>query len=115
MQLTRQEEYLVVAQGSPASGDASRVEKGLLIEGRKTRAARCEIPERYEGTTPGAGSFSVRGRNRQIRRMFDHLDHPVASHRREWVGSVRLGEPLASSTRAERERTMWEGKARRPI
>jgi len=58
------------------------------------------------------------GRNRQIRRMFDLLNHPVVSLHRERVGAVRLDDLEAGRarplTRAERERTMREAKARRP-
>lgn len=113
-----EKEYLVTVRGSLTPVDATRFEKGILLEGRATRPARCEILERKRATTL-VRVVLREGRNRQVRRMFDLLGCPVVSLHRERVGSVRLGDlevgrtrPL---TRAEREQTMREGKVRRRI
>lgn len=111
-----EKEYLAAVRGSLSPVEASRFENGILLDGRMTRPARCEILERKRATTL-VRVVLREGRNRQIRRMFDLLNHPVVSLHRERVGSVRLGDlevgrtrPL---TRAALEQTMREGKTRR--
>lgn len=113
-----EKEYLAVVQGALSPVEASRFEEGIPLDGRTTRPARCEILERKEGTTL-VRVILREGRNRQVRRMFDLLDHPVLSLHRERVGTIRLAGLEAGRTRpmtrAEREQTMREGKARRRI
>ncbi len=111
-----EKEYLVAVAGFLDPGEASRFENGLPLDGRTTRPARCEILEHQEGATL-VRVILREGRNRQIRRMFDLLGHPVTSLHRERVGAIRLGDLALGRTRpltrAERERTM-QRKARRP-
>jgi pseudouridine synthase len=103
-----EKEYLAIVEGSVSPEAASRFEDGVLLEGRVTRPARCEILEVNEGRTL-ARVILHEGRNRQIRKMFDLLGHKVLSLHRERVGTIRLGglEPghARPLTRAERERT----------
>jgi pseudouridine synthase len=82
-------EYLVKLRGRVASEDASRFEEGLLLDGRKTRPAVCEILETGQNATL-LHVILHEGRNRQIRRMFDLLGHPVESLHRARVGPIRL-------------------------
>jgi 23S rRNA pseudouridine2605 synthase len=113
-----EKEYFVTVQGHVRPGDASRFERGILLDGRKTRKARCEILGR-KGATTRLRIVLREGRNRQIRRMFDFLGYPVVSLHRERVGAIRLGDlppgRTRSLTRAERERTLSEGKVRRRL
>jgi 23S rRNA pseudouridine2605 synthase len=111
-----EKEYFVTVRGQVQPDDVGRFEKGLFLDGRRTRAARCDVVHREEGTTRMRVVLRE-GRNRQIRRMFEILGYPVLSLHRERVGAIRLGdlEPgrTRSLTRAERERTFPEGARRR--
>jgi pseudouridine synthase len=82
-------EYLVKVRGRFTTEDASRFEEGLLLDGRKTRPARCEILDRDAHTTL-LRVVLREGRNRQIRRMFELLGNEVESLHRERVGPIRL-------------------------
>jgi 23S rRNA pseudouridine2605 synthase len=111
-----EKEYLVSVCGSLGAEDALRFEKGIRIEGRMSRPARCEILEREEGATI-ARVILREGRNRQVRKMFDLLGYPVTKLHRERIGAIRLGDLEVGTTRpltrAEREGTMREARARR--
>ncbi len=104
-----EKEYIVTVRGHLRLEDAARFDEGVLLDGRRTRPARCEILEREEETTT-ARIVLREGRNRQIRRMFELLGYPVVSLHRERVGAIRLGELESgrsrSLTRAELERTL---------
>jgi 23S rRNA pseudouridine2605 synthase len=93
-----EKEYVVTVRGTLGPEDASRFEKGVPLDGRKTRPARCEILERGEETTT-AKVVLREGRNRQIRRMFELLGHPVVLLHRVRVGAIRLGGLEAGRTR----------------
>jgi pseudouridine synthase len=103
-----EKEYVVSVEGVLRPEDASRFEKGVVLDGRKTRPARCEILEREETSTV-VRVVLREGRNRQVRRMFELLGHPVLSLRRERIGAIRLGGLNAGAarplTRVEFERT----------
>jgi len=84
-----EKEYRVTVRGTVRREDVARFEKGLLLEGRRTLPARCEILERDEAST--VLSVVLReGRNRQIRKMFELLGHPVESLQRVRIGPIRL-------------------------
>jgi pseudouridine synthase len=107
-----EKEYLVTVRGSLDPEDAARFERGVLLDGRRTRRARCEILDRANGTTT-ARVVLREGRNRQIRRMFELLGYPVVGLHRERVGAIRLGGLEAGRTRpltrAELERSRGSG------
>jgi pseudouridine synthase len=94
-----EKEYRVKVRGLVSTETASRFEKGLLLDGRRTRAARCEIIERQDGATL-LRVVLREGRNRQIRRMFELLGHPVESLHRERVGPILLRDLPPGRTRA---------------
>jgi pseudouridine synthase len=106
-------EYVVRVRGVVSSEEVSRFEEGLLLDGRKTRAARCEILESCPATTL-LRVVLREGRNRQIRRMFELLGHPVETLHRVRVGPIRLGELPPGRTRplTYSERTAAMGSTR---
>jgi 23S rRNA pseudouridine2605 synthase len=110
-----EKQYLVTVRGRVSDEEVSNFERGILLDGRRTRPARCDILAREERTTR-LRVVLREGRNRQIRRMFDILGYPVLSLHRERVGAIRVGDlesgRTRSLTRAERERTL--SRARPP-
>jgi pseudouridine synthase len=86
-----EKEYLVTVTGVLRDEDAARFERGLLLEGRRTRPARCRILEREKGTTR-LRIVLREGRNRQIRKMLEQLGYSVVSLHRSRIGAIRLGK-----------------------
>lgn len=85
-------EYRAKVSGTPSEKDLDRLRKGVILDGRRTRPATIE---RVSATgRAGEGNTWLRvvlteGRNRQIRRMFDAIGHPVSKLKRTAIGSLR--------------------------
>src|SRR3954452_12181248 len=78
--------YEVRVLGVPDAHDIERLAKGVTIEGRRTDPAYVTlVPERHEGHAPLRITIAE-GRNRQVRRMFDAIGHPVDYLRRVAIG-----------------------------
>jgi len=81
--------YEVRVAGIPNSRDLERLARGVTIDGRRTEPAQLQVvPDRT------ADRATVRitiheGRNRQVRRMFDAIGHPVDELRRVAIGPIR--------------------------
>jgi 23S rRNA pseudouridine2605 synthase len=81
--------YEVRVAGIPDAHDLERLGRGVTIDGRRTEPARLQVvPDRT------ADRAIVRitiheGRNRQVRRMFDAIGHPVDELRRVAIGPIR--------------------------
>jgi 23S rRNA pseudouridine2605 synthase len=70
--------------GVPDDHDISRLEKGLVIDGRKTEPADVTV------TGPSRLRVTIReGRNRQVRKMCDAIGHPVTQLTRIAIGPLR--------------------------
>jgi len=75
--------------GIPDDHDIERLSKGVTIEGRRTERAKVELaPSRTEGRATVRITIGE-GRNRQVRKMFDAIGHPVDTLRRVAIGPIR--------------------------
>jgi pseudouridine synthase len=85
-------EYRALVAGCPSADVIARLERGipLLGEARPTVPARVWI-ERAAGENTWMGVELHEGRNRQVRRMFEAVGHPVLRLRRMRVGPLTLG------------------------
>ena len=82
-------EYEVRVLGVPDTHDIERLARGVTIEGRRTDPARVQLaPGRHDGHATLRITISE-GRNRQVRRMFETIGHPVDSLRRVAIGPLR--------------------------
>lgn len=81
--------YEVQVLGVPDAHDVERLSRGVTLDGRRTEPAEIQVlPGRH------AGHASLRitiheGRNRQVRKMFDAIGHPVDSLTRIAIGPLR--------------------------
>lgn len=63
-----------------------------MLEDRKTLPAKVRVLQRL-GTQTLLEVILVEGRNRQIRKVADQLEHPVKRLHRTEIGSIRLNPP----------------------
>lgn len=84
-------EYHVRVRGVPDEHEIGRLEKGLMLEGRRTAPATVTIEKIIEAESGQQAvlSFVIReGRNRQVRDMCDAIGHPVVRLERTRIGPI---------------------------
>ena len=83
--------YAARVRGVPDRHSLERLASGIPIDGRKTAPARVRLTDRA-GTDAGAQAVVEitihEGRNRQVRRMFEAIGHPVVRLRRVRIGPI---------------------------
>ena len=82
--------YMAQVQGSIGARALTRLAKGVDLEDGRTKPARVGLLERV----PGGSLVEItitEGRNRQVRRMFEAIGHPVTRLVRRAVGPLELG------------------------
>jgi pseudouridine synthase len=81
--------YLAKVKGQPDAEVLVRLSRGIPLDGKRTGPARIRLVRRGENAWV---EITVReGRNRQVRRMFQAVGHPVQRLRRLGYGGVQLG------------------------
>jgi 23S rRNA pseudouridine2457 synthase len=97
--------YWAQVENIPAPGMLRRLERGLVIQGRKTLPCRAwllkpqpELPPRTPAIrfrksipAPWIGLELVEGKNRQVRRMTAAIGHPTLRLLRVRIGRFELG------------------------
>lgn len=86
-----EKEYSVKTEGQISQEKIKRIEQGVMLEGRKTAPAKV----RNLKTNSSETSLQIiihEGRNRQIRKMFALIGHPVKYLQRIRIGQVKLGD-----------------------
>ncbi len=82
--------YAVEVAGSLSDEEASRLEKGIRLDGRKTAPARVRVAQR--GLRRSQALVEIHeGRKREVRRMMEQVGHPVQSLKRVEFAGLRLG------------------------
>jgi pseudouridine synthase len=81
--------YLAKVKGQPEPDVLSRLCRGIPLDGRRTGPARVRVVRR--GDNAWLEITIGEGRNRQVRRMFQAVGHPVQRLRRVAYGGVLLG------------------------
>ncbi|MEN8143078.1 MAG: pseudouridine synthase [Thermodesulfobacteriota bacterium] len=82
--------YEAVVAGRPPRNKIAELERGIVIEGKKTWPARVSHLKNLSGKT----LFRViihEGRKRQVRKMFGAIGHPVMELKRTAYGKLGLG------------------------
>ncbi len=99
-----EKEYHVLVKGTPLEGELRRLREGVTIDGRTTAKASAEV---LQPTKTGAWLKMVlhEGRKRQIRRMCDHVGHPVLR-----LVRVRLGSLVDRDLPAGKWRALTDGE-----
>src|SRR4051812_33114980 len=94
--------YLVKVAGEPTPGDIQKLRDGVMIGGEgdpvpgklhRVKTAPAKIREVREGDNPWYEVTLIEGRNRQIRRMFEAIEHHVEKIKRVRYGPLELDVP----------------------
>jgi 23S rRNA pseudouridine2605 synthase len=102
--------YEARVKGVPDDHEIERLTNGIVIEGRRTSRARVKVTQVRE--TPGGPQAIVEiaiheGRQRQVRKMFDAVGHPVAQLRRVAIGPISDAEMPPGHYRELTSRELW--------
>ncbi|WP_413449987.1 pseudouridine synthase [Georgenia phoenicis] len=90
--------YVATVEGEVPRALSRRLREGIELEDGPARADRFTVLE----TTPRASVVEIElheGRNRIVRRMLEHVGHPVTRLVRTRFGTVRLGQLKPGHTR----------------
>jgi 23S rRNA pseudouridine2605 synthase len=90
--------YRAIVRGDLSPSDIERLAGGVSIDGRMTALAGLRVVARRRGETVVDITLHE-GRNRQVRRMFGTIGHPVGSLVRLRFGPISLGDLKPGSTR----------------
>ena len=82
--------YRVWVQGVPETATLDRWRQGLVLDGLRTRPAGLRLLQQHQQRSL-LEVVLQEGRNRQIRRMADHLGYPVIDLQRVAIAHLRLG------------------------
>jgi pseudouridine synthase len=85
-------EYRVKVSGVPEEKDLLRLQRGIFLDGSRTRPCQIERVSTTAGRGEGNAWLSVilrEGRSRQVRRMFESIGHPVSKLKRVAIGPIR--------------------------
>lgn len=82
--------YIATVEGTPTRYELERFETGLIIDGRKTSKANVKIIKRYEDESI-LDIIIYEGRNRQVKKMCERINHPVKKLKRISIGEIELG------------------------
>ncbi len=83
-------EYQAEIKGELTNQEKEKLEKGIILDGKKTKEAKIKIIKKSKENTILIITIQE-GRKRQIRKMFDYLKHPVKYLKRLRIGKIKLG------------------------
>lgn len=93
-----EKEYLVKISGALSNDEKAKLEEGVVIDNKKTSPAKIRVIKRKENETT-VKIVIHEGRNRQVRKMFAKIEHPVKYLKRLRIGSIKLSSLKAGSVR----------------
>ncbi len=83
--------YLVTVEGRVDAATIAQLERGVVVDGEPLAAASAAV-RKASGKESHLTITLTEGRNREIRRLLDAVDHPVTRLRRVEFGGLKLGE-----------------------
>lgn len=82
--------YIALIKGIPTENDIKEFERGIDIDGYITAPAKFKIIKKFKDSCE-VEIVIHEGRNRQIRKMCDFINHHVLELKRIQVGDIKLG------------------------
>jgi 23S rRNA pseudouridine2605 synthase len=109
--------YLAEVLGVPTAGEVRRLREGVELDDGPTAPARVAVVAKR---SDGAAIELVihEGRNRQVRRMFEAIGHPVTRLVRTRIGPIsdaRLAPGEWRTLRADEVRALYAAAVGRPV
>jgi len=89
--------YQVKVKDQPEEAQLERLRKGLTIDGVRMQASKVRLAK--AGNNSWYEVELTEGKNRQLRRMFERIGHPVLKLRRVAIGKLKLGKLLPGAYR----------------
>lgn len=83
--------YIALIKGIPSKESVEKFEMGIDIGGYITAPARIKVIKTFTDSSKVEITIHE-GKNRQIRRMCDALNHPVISLKRIQIGNIKLND-----------------------
>lgn len=90
--------YVALVKGDVSAATAKQLQAGITLDDGPAVADRFRIKDRSKGRTLVELDVHI-GRNRIVRRMLDHVGHPVVELTRTAFGPLRLGNLAIGTTR----------------
>ena len=90
--------YRIRVRGVPAKDTLARLAKGVKIEGMKYRPLEAAIEKK--GSNSWLNVTLREGKNREIRRIFEHFGHPVSRLIRTGYGPYQLADLSVGSLKS---------------
>ena len=85
--------YMAIVKGVPNAQEIKSFEEGLYIEDYKTAPAKIKVVKINEEKNYSICQIKIHeGKNRQVRKMFKAINHPVLRLKRTAMGKIRIGE-----------------------
>lgn len=82
--------YIAIVDGVPNKVELKKLREGLYINGRKTSKANIKILKRFDDDSIIEVQITE-GRNRQVKKMFESVNHPVKKLKRIAIGDINMG------------------------
>jgi 23S rRNA pseudouridine2605 synthase len=89
--------YQVKISGRPSEQSLQRLRNGITIaleDGRRVKTSPAKVRLLEDAPNPWYEVILIEGRNRQIRRMFQHVGHHVEKIKRVQLGPLKLDVPV---------------------
>lgn len=81
--------YIAVVEGVPSRYELEKFRKGMKLEGKMTAPAKIKVAKRYENESI-LDIIIHEGRNRQVKKMCEAINHPVKKLKRVEMGELQL-------------------------
>lgn len=82
--------YIAIVEGTPNKKELEQIRNGILIDGRKTAPANVKVSKKFDEDSILEIEIHE-GRNRQVKKMCQAINHPVKKLKRVSIGEIELG------------------------
>jgi len=82
--------YIAIVEGVPNKVELDKMRNGVYIDGKKTAPADVKIAKKYDEDSILEIEIHE-GRNRQVKKMCEAVNHPVKKLKRVSIGDIELG------------------------
>jgi pseudouridine synthase len=90
--------YIAIVEGVPNKQELEKLRRGIVLEGKKTAPAKVKIVKKFDDEAILDIEIHE-GRNRQVKKMCEFVNHPVKKLKRISIGELELGGLLLGNWR----------------